>query len=106
VLARPRIALFCDGDFWHGHNWRARKAKLSRGSNSAYWLAKIATNRQRDRLHNRALEREGWLVLRVWESTVKTNPARVAAFVARLARQRVQRGECGAALTPGVLQVE
>jgi len=105
-LARARIALFCDGDFWHGYDWRTRKAKLSRGSNGAYWLAKIATNRKRDRLHNRVLQQQGWLVLRVWESTVKANPTRVGQLVARLARQRVRQGERGAALTAGVLQVE
>ena len=106
VLSRARIALFCDGDFWHGRNWRARKAKLSQGSNSAYWLAKIGTNRKRDRLHNRALERQGWLVVRVWESTVKANPALVAERIARLARQRARLSDQGKALPTSVLQAD
>jgi DNA mismatch endonuclease (patch repair protein) len=106
VLARARIALFCDGDFWHGHNWRAQKAKLSRGTNGGYWLAKIGTNRKRDRRHNRVLQQQGWLVLRVWESTVKANPTRVGQLVARLAQQRVRQSERGAALSAGILQVE
>ena len=27
VLVKSKIAIFCDGDFWHGNNWRLRKLK-------------------------------------------------------------------------------
>src|SRR6266446_6323651 len=44
VFLRARIAVFCDGDFWHGRDWESRRQKLGRGTNSAYWLAKIQAN--------------------------------------------------------------
>src|SRR5512138_3396959 len=45
VVRRLRIAIFCDGDFWHGRNWLKRRARLSAGWNAEYWVAKIARNR-------------------------------------------------------------
>src|SRR5437667_9572629 len=40
VFSQAKVAVFCDGDFWHGRNWRTVKKKLSRGWNSGYWQAK------------------------------------------------------------------
>ena len=39
-----RLVIFVDGDFWHGNDWRTRKAKLERGHNPDYWMAKIQRN--------------------------------------------------------------
>ena len=33
----------------------------------AFWRAKLARNRARDRLVTRTLRRTGWRVLRIWE---------------------------------------
>lgn len=63
VFTRARIAVFVDGCFWHGcreHGTRPR-------SNSAYWAAKIEINQIRDREQTAALERDGWMVVRIWE---------------------------------------
>src|SRR5688572_19254855 len=49
VIRRLKIAVFCDGDFWHGRRWPSRKSKLVAGWNAAYWVAKIERNRERDR---------------------------------------------------------
>jgi DNA mismatch endonuclease (patch repair protein) len=81
VFARVRVAVFCDGDFWHGRRWRVRREKLSRGANGAYWVAKIEANIKRDRRNRRALRRLGWRVLRVWESEILRNPGEVAERV-------------------------
>src|SRR5690349_12694577 len=70
VFLRERIAVFCDGDFWHGRNWRKLKDRLENGPNAAYWTAKICSNIKRDRLHNRELKSLGWTVIRVWESSI------------------------------------
>ena len=51
VFVRQRLAVFCDGDFWHGRKWNLRKEKLARGSNAEYWVAKIEANIARDRHH-------------------------------------------------------
>ena len=92
VLAECRLAVFCDGDFWHGRRWRQRRAKLASGWNAEYWVAKIGRNRQRDRLVNRQLRGLGWNVIRVWESDVRRNPARVAQRILDRAHATAVRG--------------
>lgn len=70
VFYGARLAVFCDGDFWHGRNWPERKRKLSRGSNSEYWVKKIERNIERDAMNTEALEQSGWQVMRFWESDI------------------------------------
>ncbi|MBI2568569.1 MAG: very short patch repair endonuclease [Candidatus Schekmanbacteria bacterium] len=70
VFSRVRLAIFCDGDFWHGRNWPERKSKLARGANACYWLAKIERNRMRDLERTAVLEADGWTVLRFWEAEI------------------------------------
>jgi len=61
-LAR-RIAVFIDSCFWHGCPKHVRYPK----SNTQYWHEKISSNRRRDTSNSRALRKEGWAVLRIWE---------------------------------------
>ncbi len=70
VFTRARVAVFVDGDFWHGRNWEERLAKLQKGANAPYWVAKIAANMERDRRKTAELEAAGWTVIRVWETDV------------------------------------
>jgi DNA mismatch endonuclease, patch repair protein len=84
VFPRLRVAVFCDGDFWHGRRWRARKEMLARGSNASYWIAKIEANMRRDRRSRTALGRLGWRVLRVWESEILGDARRTAVRVRSL----------------------
>jgi DNA mismatch endonuclease (patch repair protein) len=83
ILKEHRIAVFCDGDFWHGRYWKDRKERLRAGWNAAYWVAKIERNRQRDREVTRTLSRLGWQVIRVWESDIRADPDRVARRILR-----------------------
>jgi DNA mismatch endonuclease (patch repair protein) len=85
VFTTARVAVFCDGDFWHGRAWPRLKRQLERRANAAYWVAKIAANRLRDARMRRLLTQEGWHVIRVWETDV----ARDAGAVADLIRQAV-----------------
>jgi DNA mismatch endonuclease (patch repair protein) len=78
VLSKAKLVVFVDGDFWHGRNWEAREAKLRRGANAGYWLAKIASNMARDRLRTAELEMAGWTVVRVWETDVLRDAAAIA----------------------------
>ena len=73
VFVRARVAVFIDGDFWHGKNWRKRRLRLSKGSNRGYWLTKIQANARRDRQVSRTLTKAGWVVLRFWESDIRTS---------------------------------
>lgn len=93
VFPRARLAIFCDGDFWHGRDLEQRLERLGRGHNSTYWVAKVRRNVERDARHTKALEAEGWAVLRVWESEILRDPRhcadQIAAIVAaRLAHRR------------------
>jgi DNA mismatch endonuclease (patch repair protein) len=82
VFSRARVVVFCDGDFWHGRNWRRLKEQLERRANAAYWIPKIAANRARDIRNHRELRRAGWTVLKVWESEVRRSPQAIAARIA------------------------
>jgi DNA mismatch endonuclease, patch repair protein len=73
VFASARLVVFVDGDFWHGKDWKKRKMKLSGGHNANYWVRKIEMNISRDREQNQKLCHEGWTVLRVWESEIRSN---------------------------------
>jgi DNA mismatch endonuclease, patch repair protein len=81
VFCRQRIVVFVDGDFWHGREWERRKERLSCGSNSTYWIAKISYNRERDHRNNAALANLGWRVLRLWETDILKDAERAASQV-------------------------
>jgi DNA mismatch endonuclease, patch repair protein len=74
VLRARRVAIFVDGDFWHGWRFPAWRNKLSEK-----WELKIAANRRRDALNHARLRRSGWLVVRIWEHQLDIDPKRVAA---------------------------
>lgn len=80
VFCRARIAVFVDGDFWHGNPKAYRTPK----SNSAYWSAKIEANRRRDRLVNRTLRDLRWRVVRIWESDLRRDPEAVMTKLSSL----------------------
>lgn len=84
VFPRQKLAVFCDGDFWHGRNWPSLQGKLRAGTNGAYWVAKIARNRRRDRETGRRLAALGWRIARLWEGEVRHDPAAAAELVKRL----------------------
>lgn len=70
VFVSKKIAIFIDGDFWHGYNWK----KLHKTPPKKYWQAKIERNIARDKRYTRQLKKEGWTVLRFWEHEIKKNP--------------------------------
>ncbi len=88
VFPMAKVAVFCDGDFWHGRNWKKLKPLLKRRANSVYWVAKIAANRRRDTEITRTLMSSGWCVVRVWESDVRADASRAAARIAQLLARR------------------
>ncbi|MBI3469642.1 MAG: very short patch repair endonuclease [Planctomycetes bacterium] len=89
TFSKARVVVFCDGDFWHGRNWARLRRNLSRRHNAAYWIAKIARNRERDRRISRELTRAGWKVLRIWETDILRDPVGVAYSIQALVRQRL-----------------
>lgn len=91
VFYGTRVAVFCDGDFWHGRDWETRRQKLSSGTNSGYWLAKIERNIERDRQNTQRLQELGWTVLRFWESQIRSDPTVVAQIVQGALRKKKAR---------------
>ena len=75
VFPTERVAVFVDGDYWHGRLLRERgEAALMvsiKNPNVDYWANKFRHNVSRDDAANIALKRDGWTVLRFWESDVK-----------------------------------
>jgi DNA mismatch endonuclease, patch repair protein len=88
VFTAAHVAVFCDGDFWHGRAWPRLKRQLKRRANAAYWIPKIAANRLRDARTRLVLTRAGWLVIRVWETDVARDPGAVAEAIKRAVTQR------------------
>jgi DNA mismatch endonuclease (patch repair protein) len=88
VFAKQRVVVFCDGDFWHGRNWRKDKDRLSAGPNASYWLTKIQSNMNRDKRRNEELAQLGWKVVRVWDSDVQTNPTEATRKVIDALRRK------------------
>ena len=88
VFRSARVAVHCDGDFWHGRNLEQRLAKLSTGHNAPYWVAKIQGNVARDARSASALEADGWLVLRYWETDIHSNAGGIAAEISKHVRKR------------------
>jgi len=81
VFRTQRVVVFCDGDFWHGRNWKALKRSLSSGTNHRYWVAKIESNRKRDALNNARLKKAGWHVIRLWETDINLDPLSAAQLI-------------------------
>ena len=73
VFVKQKLAIFIDGEFWHGYKFNKQKSRLPK----KYWLEKIGSNIQRDKEVNRKLGKAGWTVLRFWESEVKSRPNKI-----------------------------
>ncbi len=68
VLRKYKLAIFIDGEFWHGYQWEQKREKIR--SNRDFWLPKIERNMQRDREVNEQLEKLGFKVIRFWDKQV------------------------------------
>ena len=91
VFPGPRVAVFVDGDFWHGNAWRVRglgsfEAQFETINNAVFWRTKIERNMRRDDEVNQLLIADRWRVYRVFESRLRTEPEAVAAEVEELVR--------------------
>lgn len=73
VLTKYKIAIFCDGEFWHGKDWEKLKLRLEKGEKAKYWIEKINKNIQKDEQINRKLNYLGWYVIRFWGKDIIKN---------------------------------
>lgn len=65
-LAKYKIAIFCDSEFFHGKDWEVLKLKVENGNNGAYWVKKIQDNINRDDEIDKKLIFLGWTVIHFW----------------------------------------
>ncbi|WP_411677116.1 very short patch repair endonuclease [Caproicibacter sp.] len=68
AITKQKIAIFVDGEFWHGYNWEVQKDKLK--SNRTYWITKIEENIERDKRNDKLLVQDGWKVYHFWEKQI------------------------------------
>jgi len=69
ALPSKKIAIFIDGDFWHGFRYPLWKKRLA----AKFWTKKIERNRARDKRNHTKLRRDGWKVKRIWEHQLLKN---------------------------------
>jgi DNA mismatch endonuclease, patch repair protein len=77
VFHASKTCIFLDSDFWHGWQYPRWKHLLK----SEFWRQKIEKNRQRDQRVTRALRRQGWRVIRLWEHQLR-KPNFLSKFLA------------------------
>ena len=92
VFTAARVAVFVDGDYWHGNQWKLRgfasmEEQLSTVRNRDYWEKKIKRNMDRDRKVNADLRKLGWKVVRLWESDILRRPDWAAGKVMRAVKK-------------------
>jgi len=73
AFPRKKIAIFIDGDFWHGRYFFKDGKRLPK----KYWREKIKTNIQRDKRNRAKLKKLGWKILRIWEHEIIKKPNKV-----------------------------
>lgn len=73
ALTKYKIAIFCDGEFFHGKDWEVLRPRLERGNNPDFWIKKISRNIQRDNEVDKELLYRGWTVIRFWGEDIKKN---------------------------------
>jgi len=68
VFRKARVAVFVDGDFWHGYRFPSWEDKVS-----DFWKKKINRNRERDASNHRKLRQMEWTVIRLWQHEVEAD---------------------------------
>jgi DNA mismatch endonuclease (patch repair protein) len=63
---RLKVAVFLDGDFWHGYRFPSWSH-----TQSSFWQDKIGKTRLRDRRNFAKLRKMGWKVIRIWQHQIE-----------------------------------
>ena len=66
VFSKIKLAVFIDGDFWHGYRFPDWEHEVS-----YFWKEKIRKNRERDQNNFKKLKKMDWRVLRIWQHEIK-----------------------------------
>lgn len=67
AIKKYKIAVFCDGSFFHGKDYDSKKKPEN---NAEYWDKKIRRNIERDKEVTSKLKEDGWTVIRFWDTEI------------------------------------
>ncbi len=73
VLPKYKTIIFIHGCFWHGH--KDCKYFVVPKTRTQWWLKKIAANKANDEKAVKALKKDGWKIITVWECNLKPGKA-------------------------------
>jgi DNA mismatch endonuclease (patch repair protein) len=83
VLPKYRTVIFVHGCFWHGHT--NCKYFVIPKTRTEWWLNKINGNIANDAKAAKALKKEGWKIINLWECTIK--PAKISRTLTTLLKK-------------------
>jgi len=83
VLPKYKTIIFIHGCFWHGH--KNCKYFVVPKTRTRWWLNKIDTNKANDEKAVKALKKDGWKVIILWECRLK--PAKVNRTLSALLKK-------------------
>lgn len=84
AFPKLKIAVFIDGEFWHGKNFDKWKKDIS-----PFWLDKISRNILRDKKNFQQLKKEGWTILHFWGREVIKNPEKTFTKILKLLEKKL-----------------
>jgi len=87
AFLKLKIAVFIDGEFWHGKDFNEWKQKIS-----PFWLDKISKNILRDRKNFKLLKEKGWIGLRLWGRDIIQNPEKALMKIIKLLDRSLHSG--------------
>ncbi len=73
VLSKYHTVIFVNGCFWHGHT--NCQYFTTPKTNTQWWTNKINRNKANDKKAVKALRKDGWRVITVWECKLKSAKA-------------------------------
>ncbi|MCY3792692.1 MAG: very short patch repair endonuclease [Gemmatimonadetes bacterium] len=102
AFIRAKLAVFIDGDFWHGHGFPSWKNTLS-----GFWRDKISKNIERDRRNELALRDQGWRILRLWQHEIENDlQAAIDRVAAALGASVSVGGRTSRRIKPAAIKVD
>ncbi|PYP84628.1 MAG: very short patch repair endonuclease [Candidatus Angelobacter sp. Gp1-AA117] len=88
VFVKKKVAIFIDGDFWHGWRLPSWEHKLSE-----FWKLKLHANRKRDQRNFRCLRAADWTVIRLWEHEIRSSKTRCIDRILRALKHEEKQGQ-------------
>lgn len=76
AIKNTNILMFCDSSFWHGRRIKEITGEAFK-KNKDFWVNKLVENKKRDAIINKTLRKDGWRVLRFWDTDVLKHPEKI-----------------------------